>query len=201
MKLTDLKLVNQGEHLALYSADYMLPNNTEKRYEFVSRAGSRAQGPSSDNILTMQNFPDPDKKPDGVIIFTLSPDKKHVLLMREFRPAAGQFVFNHPMGLVDPGESWTDTAERELYEETGLRVHNFIKIMPPAFTAPGMSDQKTVLVIATACGPLKPSQNPVEQTDPFWATKQETMQLLHDPANQFTALTQASLFAWCCMPD
>ena len=195
MELRDIKLINQGAHLALYAADYVLNDGSDKQYEFVSRAGARANGPGSGSILDKNSFP--DQKARGVIIMTFNPKHDKILLMREFRPATGHVIFNHPMGLIDPGETWTETAERELKEETGLDVINIVTVMLPAFSAPGISDQRTVTVIVEADGNIKPSTDPNEITEPFWATRDETMRILASPANHFSAMTQATLYAWC----
>lgn len=201
MKLNDIKLINQGEHLALYSADYDLPDGSEKRYEFVSRAGARVNGPGSDTIMDKASFP--DKHTRGVIIITFNETRDKILLMREFRPATGHTIFNHPMGMIDPGETWLNTAKRELKEETGLDIKRIINILLPAFSAPGISDQRTVTVIVEAGGDIKHSQNPMEITDPFWATREEILPLLASPACHFSVMTQATLYAWCCFnrPD
>ncbi|MEW2119061.1 NUDIX domain-containing protein [Streptomyces sp. NPDC005474] len=45
-----------------------------------------------------------------------------VLLQRGPRAKFGQGLWDLPLGKSEPGEPITDTAVRELYEETGLRV-------------------------------------------------------------------------------
>lgn len=196
MELKDLKLVNQGNHLSMYRASYGLADGAEKEYEFVSRAGSRR---SEKPVLDAKSFTNPAKTPDGVIIFALNQDRTKVLLMREFRPATGRVIYNHPMGLIDPGESWTDAARRELKEETGLDVLKFVRILPPAFSAPGLSDRMTVMAVVEAGGDIRPGENPAEPTEPFWADRVEIPGILENPGNQFSAITQATLFLWYAM--
>jgi ADP-ribose pyrophosphatase len=43
-------------------------------------------------------------------------------IVRQYRPALEAFTWELPAGLVDPGESPTDSCRRELLEETGLRA-------------------------------------------------------------------------------
>ncbi|MGB1592029.1 MAG: NUDIX domain-containing protein [Promethearchaeia archaeon] len=45
-----------------------------------------------------------------------------VILISQFRPPLGLQCIEAPAGLVDVGEDFTDTAFRELFEETGLRA-------------------------------------------------------------------------------
>lgn len=50
-------------------------------------------------------------------------DHQRVLLIRQYRHPAGQYLWELPAGLRDePGEQPLDTARRELAEETGLRA-------------------------------------------------------------------------------
>jgi ADP-ribose pyrophosphatase len=43
-------------------------------------------------------------------------------LVRQFRPAVGEYTWELPSGLVDDGEDPAETCRRELKEETGLSV-------------------------------------------------------------------------------
>ena len=196
MKLTDVKLVNQGRHLALYQAEYAISSTIDKTYEFVSRAGARDSGPGSSGILDVKTFPDQAVR--GVIIMAFTPDKTKVLLMREFRPVINTTIFNHPMGLIDPGETPVSAGTREIKEETGLDVINVLRVAPPTYVAPGITDQKVATIVVTAGGKIKPSTNPIEITDPFWADRPTVRTLLNDPDNKFSLMTQASLYAWAC---
>jgi len=45
-----------------------------------------------------------------------------VILISQYRPPLGSMCIEAPAGLVGAGEDYTDTAFRELFEETGLRA-------------------------------------------------------------------------------
>ena len=49
-------------------------------------------------------------------------DADHVCLLRNFRPAVGEELWEIPAGTLDPGEPPDRTAVRELAEETGYRA-------------------------------------------------------------------------------
>jgi ADP-ribose pyrophosphatase len=59
-----------------------------------------------------------------------------VLLERQFRHAAQQYLYELPAGKMDPGESHLDAAKRELLEETGYQAHKWTKLVK-YFASPG----------------------------------------------------------------
>lgn len=58
--------------------------------------------------------------PDSVVILARTPEKK-IVMVRQFRPASGQYTLEFPAGAIDAGESPEEAIARELYEETGYR--------------------------------------------------------------------------------
>ena len=56
--------------------------------------------------------------PDAALIVALTSDG-HVLLKSEYRYACKESVIECPAGMVNPGEDPSETARRELLEETG----------------------------------------------------------------------------------
>ena len=59
-----------------------------------------------------------------------------VLVERQFRHAAGQFLYEVPAGTMDPGEDRLEAAKRELLEETGYRAGKWTKLVR-YFASPG----------------------------------------------------------------
>jgi len=71
-----------------------------------------------------------------------------VTLIRQFRHAAGGYIWELPAGVLDhPGESPEACARRELLEETGLRA---TRLTPLAtiLTTPGFTDERIHLFLA-----------------------------------------------------
>lgn len=64
---------------------------------------------------------------DGVVVVAVTPDKR-IVLVRQFRPALGQYCFELPAGGIEPGESPVQAIRRELYEETGYRAKKFTRL-------------------------------------------------------------------------
>jgi ADP-ribose pyrophosphatase len=56
--------------------------------------------------------------PDFAVIVALTGDDR-MLAVRQYRPSVERYTVELPSGLVDPGESPAQAAQRELLEETG----------------------------------------------------------------------------------
>jgi ADP-ribose pyrophosphatase len=63
-----------------------------------------------------------------------------VVLIRQFRHAAGGFIYEIPAGKLNPGEDPLRCASRELEEEVGYRASSF-ELLSSIFTAPGFADE------------------------------------------------------------
>lgn len=74
-------------------------------------------------------------------------DERRVVLLRQFRFAAGGPIWEVPAGKLDPGEAPDACAARELIEETGYRAG---RIIPTGsiLTAPGFTDERIHLFCA-----------------------------------------------------
>jgi len=78
-----------------------------------------------------------------------------VVLIRQFRHAAGGFIYEIPAGKLSPGEDPLNCAARELEEEVGYRASSF-ELLSSIFTAPGFADE--VIHIYKATGLTKGRQ-------------------------------------------
>ena len=71
------------------------------------------------------------------------PSQPRVLLEKQYRHAAGQFLYELPAGRIDEGENELRAAKRELLEETGYSARSWKRILhfwaSPGFVAEVMS--------------------------------------------------------------
>jgi ADP-ribose pyrophosphatase len=65
-----------------------------------------------------------------------NPDDPEVILERQYRHAAGQYLLELPAGSRDPGEAPLAAAKRELIEETGYRAKKWTLLLR-YFASPG----------------------------------------------------------------
>jgi len=73
-------------------------------------------------------------------------------LIRQFRYALGEYIFEAPAGTMRAGERPLDTARRELIEETGLQAETLID-RGFIFTTPGFTDERIFLFEAHGLSP------------------------------------------------
>ena len=113
------------------------------------------------NIILM--LPEGQKKqmlPDAVsciVILKIKGQEPRLVLSREYRYPAGQFLLSVPAGLLDPEDAQAPNpafhaAIRELREETGIEPEegdNIRLVNPLVFSTPGMTDESNALVQIT----------------------------------------------------
>jgi ADP-ribose pyrophosphatase len=81
-------------------------------------------------------------------------DQKQVVLIRQFRHAAGGFIWEIPAGVLEPGEAPVACAHRELEEEVGLRAGR-MEELGSVLTAPGFCDERISLYLARDLSPAE----------------------------------------------
>jgi ADP-ribose pyrophosphatase len=77
-----------------------------------------------------------------------------VLLIRQFRHAADDFIWEIPAGRLDPGETPATCAQRELEEEIGMTADVLSRLIT-IFTTPGFTDERIHLFLALGLKPGK----------------------------------------------
>lgn len=121
-------------------------DSTERFAGYVIRVRSdRVRMPSGDGTEVVTR--DVIAHPGSVGVLALDDDDR-VLLIRQYRHAAGHLLWEAPAGLRDvEGEPLWKTAERELAEEAGYRAERWHTLVD-TFTSPGMSDERKRIFLA-----------------------------------------------------
>ncbi|OGO23249.1 MAG: hypothetical protein A2Z28_00755 [Chloroflexi bacterium RBG_16_51_9] len=96
-----------------------------------------------------------------VVVIVAIDDKDNVLLVRQFRRAAGQELLEIPAGGIDGEETPEEAVLREMQEETGYLPKKIVKL-GGFYSAPGFCTEYMHLFLATD---LTPSQLTAEDTD------------------------------------
>jgi ADP-ribose diphosphatase len=76
----------------------------------------------------------------------------HVLLERQYRYAAGSYLWELPAGSVDRGELPLAAAKRELLEETGYRAKTWSRALH-YYPSPGFVDETMTVYLARGLTP------------------------------------------------
>ncbi|MDE2880912.1 MAG: NUDIX hydrolase [Acidobacteriota bacterium] len=79
------------------------------------------------------------RHPGAVAIVAVTPERR-LVMVRQYRYAAGRFLLEIPAGTLEPGEHPEDTARRELREETGYSART-LRPLGSFFSAPGFCDE------------------------------------------------------------
>lgn len=96
----------------------------EGRWEYVTREGTRGA---------------------VTVVAVIPGDAPALVLVRQFRPPAGDYVLEFPAGLLDTGEEPGPCALRELAEETGY-TGTIADVGPQVYNSPGLTDETVAWV-------------------------------------------------------
>ena len=114
-KLLDSKLAYQGKVFNVYTDTVIEPGGNQNVRDVIRHNGSVVILAVDDS----KNAKDPE-----------------VILERQYRHAAGQFLIELPAGRIEPGEAPLAAAKREMIEETGFRARRWT-LLTKYFASPG----------------------------------------------------------------
>lgn len=135
MKIKDIKKLTDCKFLNLYKLDIENKVGNAKEYFVASRRAEK-------DLSCIVNKHD---KADGVMIIPITENDEFVLV-KQFRPAINDYIYEFPAGLIDSGENIIEAATRELFEETGLLAKESEYLIKPSYTSVGMSDESVAVV-------------------------------------------------------
>src|SRR6185437_4262303 len=130
--------------------------------------------------VTMDHALDPDgfeikraivQHPGSAVVMPVD-DRRRVLLVRQYRLPARQYLWELPAGKIDPGETVLQAARRELGEETGYRAKKWQKL-GEFYPSPGFLAEKMTIFLATDLTEGKQSPMEDERIDTKWFTSRE----------------------------
>ena len=169
MEYQEVRKICESRFITRYDVDYITSEGKLKTYEMISR---------NRNIRTLEDLR--NRKPDSVVMILTDESGEQILVSREYRMAMAQWIYNFPAGLIDPGEKPEESAERELREETGLRLVRITDILDNSYSAVGFSNERNITVFGVAEGTFGKSTSDAEEIVPGWYTKEEISRRIED---------------------
>jgi len=97
--------------------------------------------------------------PGSVVVLPVLPDGR-IVLIRQYRHATRQYLWELVAGRIDAGESPKKAAARELIEETGYRAKKFTVFLD-VFPTPGFLEERMYLLLAegVTAGQAQPEED------------------------------------------
>lgn len=174
-QIDEIEQLTKNPHLNMYFFKGRNKKGGPVRYYVASRAKAADQL----KIKTKKNTP------DGVIIYSIYGEQKDkVVLVRQYRYAIGNYIYEFPAGLVEAGESYRNAGIRELKEETGLDltlIDAEEMYEKPGFTTIGMTDESCATIYGYASGEIsKKGQEDSEEMEIVLADREEVRRILKE---------------------
>ncbi len=106
------------------------------------------------------------RHPGGAAVVAQDQDGR-ICLLRQYRHAAGGWIWELPAGKIDQPEAPEQTARRELQEEAGLVAHQW-ESLGSILTTPGFCDEKIHLYLARDLHPTDTGRHAHEVIEVHW---------------------------------
>ena len=104
--------------------------------------------------------------PGGAAVVAVDAEDR-VCLLRQYRHAAGGWLWELPAGKLEPDEPPLTTAQRELVEEAGVSAHHW-ESLGRSFSSPGVFGEILHLFLATGLEPAAAAPEPSEVFEVHW---------------------------------
>jgi len=171
MKIKLVEKIKELNYLKSYRIHYKTKNNQDRVWELVSRGDEERL---SKELFENHSFT------DGAMIFAMNEDKTRVVILKEYRVSAGQYIYMLPAGLIDHDEVIEQAAIREFKEETGLSLKPEY-VERERYTSVGIINEKVNVVYGTFSGnPSKAYQEESEDADIFLIDREDAIRILNE---------------------
>ncbi len=94
-------------------------------------------------------------------------ERNRLCLLKQWRHAVGEFIWELPAGCLEPGEPPLETAKRELEEESAIKAECW-RDLGTIIPSPGFSNEVLYLFEAKKLSPGKLNLDDAEQLEAHW---------------------------------
>ena len=173
-RIKGVKRLTENRFLNLYELDARQRDGKAITYYVASRAKG------TENLKSVSGH----RRADGVIMYGVyGENRDKIVLIRQYRYPLGDYVYEFPAGLVEPGEEMLEAGIREMYEETGLEFKpvEACSYSRPFFTTVGMTDESCGTVYGYCSGtPSNANQEGSEDIQVILADREECRRILKE---------------------
>lgn len=134
IRIVRTETVAEDKWLVFNAREFIDREGRPQSWSYVSRRGGR----------------------EAVLVAARLPERRSLVLIRQFRVPLAAWVYEFPAGLIDPGEGPAEAALRELAEETGYRG-GVRRVSPALPTSSGLSTETVYLVEVECAGEPGPT--------------------------------------------
>jgi len=135
------KLIHQGNLISLYKERVELPAGGHTFFDIV-------------------------RHPGGAVIGAIN-ERNEICLLKQWRHAVGQYIWELPAGCIEVNEPPLETAKRELEEEAGIIASEWLDLGPIVST-PGFSNEVLHLFCAKGLSQGIQKLDDAEIIDAHW---------------------------------
>jgi ADP-ribose pyrophosphatase len=158
-RLISSKLAYKGKVFSVFTDTVIEPTGVKNVRDVIRHNGSVV-------ILAIDESPETGNPSDPIII-----------LERQYRHAAGQFLLELPAGRIEPKETPLAAAKREMIEETGYRAKKW-SLLTKYFASPGFLGEWMQIYIAREITPGKSQPEADEQIEILRVPLSEALALM-----------------------
>ncbi|HXK05114.1 MAG TPA: NUDIX hydrolase [Verrucomicrobiae bacterium] len=130
----------------------------------------------------------------GSAVMMAVDDRKRILLVRQYRLPADQYLWELPAGRLDPGETPLQAAKRELIEETGCRARKWTKLAS-FFVSPGYVQERMTIYLAQELTQGEAAPMDDERIETRWFTAKQVSDMIRSGKIQ-DAKTMVGFLLW-----
>ncbi len=118
------------------------------------------------------------KHPGGAVIAAINDDNE-ICLLKQWRHALGEMIWELPAGCLEPGEPPMETAKRELEEEAGVKAQQW-RDLGKISSSPGFSNEMLYLYEARVLSKGTVKLDDAEQLTAHWLPIDKVLAMARD---------------------
>ena len=160
-RLISSKLAYKGKVFSVFTDTVIEPSGVKNVRDVIRHNGSVV-------ILAIDESPETGNPSDPIVI-----------LERQYRHAAGQFLLELPAGRIEPNETPLAAGKREMIEETGYRAKKWT-LLTKYFASPGFLGEWMQIYLAREITPGKSQPKPDEQIEILRVPLSKALALIAD---------------------